>query len=189
MQTRFSSCRIGIVMHLLLAFHLAAGCEARASEVAGEVVVSPVQVANAMCKYGVETSVEDVVMLSVVRTRHPGGGLRVISVGRWGEGGLKAKLGCTERSDCLPFYVLVRNSSAAGEERAVSTGTPVHAQYDVHIGDAAILVFESSDSRITLRVICTENGALGQTIRVATRDRKHFYHARVIQPGLLKGIL
>jgi flagella basal body P-ring formation protein FlgA len=43
--------------------------------------------------------------------------------------------------------------------------------------------------RITLRVICLENGARGERVRVSSTDHKRIYQAEVIDPGLLKSAL
>ena len=157
-------------------------------------VVSPGQVAHALGEAGVAAPAERIEFLSQVRTRHANEDLRLISVAEWQEGTLKAEMGCAERRDCLPFYVLVRDTAISpdllnGRQAKSAEATPASPKmHDVHKGDAAILFFESNDSRITMRVICMQNGDRGERIRVASADRKHFYQAEIIEPGLVKGM-
>jgi len=56
-------------------------------------------------------------------------------------------------------------------------------------GDHATLILESPDSRMRLPVICLQSGVLGQRIRVASPDRKQYYEAEIVSPGMLKGNL
>jgi hypothetical protein len=86
MRTRSSFCRAAIIVQIALALHGVPASEAHARDVSGAALVSPAQVAHAMCQSGFMTSVGDVELLSAVRTRHPNGTLKVISVGRWKTG-------------------------------------------------------------------------------------------------------
>jgi len=168
---------------------------ARAETRRGDFLVSSYQVAHAMHAAGVPVTTEGIEFLSSVRTRQPNAALKLINVGSWQDGILRAELRCAEPGECLPFYVLVHDSSTMPDlwsQSTAQTTTPVrgiHKTYDVRIGDPATLVFEGRESRITVRVICAQNGDRGQKIRVASRDRKHFYQAEIVEPGLLKGIL
>jgi hypothetical protein len=59
----------------------------------------------------------------------------------------------------------------------------------VKIGSHATLVIDAQRLHIKLPVICLEQGAPGQTIRVTALDRKQTYKAEVIGSTLLKGTL
>jgi len=181
--------RAGILALLLPFSMLAAG------EPTGSFVLSPSQVARAIREAGRQVNDDRVGFLSQVRTRQANPTLKVMSIHEWHDGVQKVEIRCVDRSVCLPFLVLVRdgafvpdpaNSSQAKLQKAFST---LPKRHDVRIGDPAILVFEGNDSRITMRVICAQDGDRGQKIRVASSDRKHFYEAEVIEPGFLKGNL
>jgi hypothetical protein len=166
-----------------------------AAESGAAFVVSPRQVADAMGEAGKPVGADRIHLLSPVRTRRPNASLELVRVGEWQDGTLKAEMRCADRSVCLPFYVLVRDSLT---EPLVVNQRPAQSQanfaakpktYDVRIGDPATLVFEREDSQIVMRVICVQNGDRGQRIRVATRDRRRFYEAEVVEPGFLRGTL
>jgi len=156
--------------------------------------VTPGQVALAMRRAHVPADVGDVRFLSAVWARVPDPSLKLISIAKWETGTLKAELRCADRGACLPFYILLRDAGSAIDVRTA----PIHEEarpirlpvrHAVHTGERAMLVFENGDSRIQMRVICAQNGDRGQKIRVASIDRKRFYQAEVVEPGLLKGIL
>jgi hypothetical protein len=171
---------------LPLAWPLVAGADARDYRF----VVSPEQVTRAMRASGVPVSVEQIELLSSVRSRQAEPSLRVVTVRQWQGNTRKAELRCTNGAACLPFYVLVRNSDAEAQNspRAQSNSAEIRA-HDVHVGDPAVLIFERDQSRITIRVVCVQAGDRGQKIRVASRDRKKFYEGEVLQSGLLRGTL
>jgi hypothetical protein len=93
----------------------------------------------------------------------------------------------------LPFYVLVHGidrvkaaTAALPKMRVFEVNRPLNV---IRGGDRAILVLETSDSRLSFPVICLESGAPGQKIRVISSDHKRSYDAEIVAPGLLKGIL
>ena len=51
------------------------------------------------------------------------------------------------------------------------------------------LLLEGNHVHIRLTVICLENGTKGQTIRVASKDRKLTYKAEVIEDSTVRGSL
>ncbi len=158
-------------------------------------VITRQQIAQAVRIAGLSPSPTDVELLSAVPARQANPALKLLSLRSWEEGKLKARLSCVDRSACLPFYVLIRaETPLAGANPAPSLGQGTSApatktRYDVRRGDPAILVFETQNSRVTVRVTCAQNGRRGETIQVASQDRKRFYRAEVVQPGLLKGTL
>jgi len=156
-------------------------------------VVSRVQVAHAFDQAGRPVSAEQIQFLSSVHTRQPNAALKLIGFADWQDGLLKAEIGCVDHTTCLPFYVLVQDAAIPALVHGTRTelGAPARSlkNYDVHVGETAVLTFEDSESRITMHVICVQNGDRGQKIKVASRDRKRFYEAEVIEPGFLRGIL
>jgi len=202
MTTRRILSTIVVLMQMLPGLSLAARAETKNARfpetrfAETRFAVSPDQVARAMRAAGVAAAAERIDLLSPIQTRQPNAALRLISVKHWQGNTLKAELRCSDRKACLPFYVLLRDADSvpdlavvhgSAEPQKSASATP--RAHDVHIGDPAILVFERQQSRITIRVICDQNGDRGQIIRVASSDRKHSYKAEVIEPGLLKGAL
>lgn len=178
-----------VLLYVLPTLSLSARADAR---VAGY-VISAGQIVQALREGGLRVTADRIEILSSVRSRQPNASLRLIRAGEWQDGTLKAEIRCDERSACLPFYVLVHD--ATGVPDVVSRKPVCQAKsslavlktHDVHVGDRAILIFEGNESRITVRVVCVQNGDRGQKIRVASRDRKHFYQAEIVEPGLLRG--
>jgi hypothetical protein len=170
-----------------------------ASQGAGSSRSSHSRVAAAIRDAGVNVSTEQVALLSdvVARTRAPV--LRVESFGAW-EGDLAAvRLECLASDECLPFVVTVRRSGTKNTEgvsvasnpqslRRSPTDTP-KSNLIVRIGSAAVLLLDGGHVHIQLVVICLENGAVGQTIRVTGKGREHTYMAVVGSDGLLRGTL
>jgi len=59
----------------------------------------------------------------------------------------------------------------------------------VRSGSPATLMLDSDRVHIRLSVICLENGAPGQRIRVTGKDHRLVFTAQVIDGSLLKGRL
>ena len=119
--------------------------------------------------------------------------LKVIEVAPWVENSVKAKLRCLDPRACLPFYVLV-NKTAAGPESLTSSSSTVETSRVeltgqkplLRSGDSATMVFNNRFLHISMPVICLQSGRQGQTIRVESVDRRRFYKAEIMGPGLLK---
>ncbi len=67
--------------------------------------------------------------------------------------------------------------------------TPQATNVVVKSGSSAVLLLDSNHVHIQLVVVCLENGSVGQTIRVASKDRRQKYTAEVCDGGVLKGRL
>ena len=67
--------------------------------------------------------------------------------------------------------------------------TPRATSLVVKSGSSAVLLLDSNHVHIQLVVVCLENGSVGQTIRVASKDRRQKYTAEVCDGGVLKGQL
>jgi flagella basal body P-ring formation protein FlgA len=59
----------------------------------------------------------------------------------------------------------------------------------MHAGAPATLLLEGARVHIRLAVVCLENGAPGQTIRVASRDHRQTYMAKVVDEEVLRASL
>jgi len=185
MTLRSSLAKIVILIPLLSALRTPAMGSAR-------FVISPDQVAWVMQGRGMQVSADRIRFLSIVPSSLPNAALRLVSLGAWHDGTTKAEIACADHRACLPFYVLVSDtttvSGSAAKDR-VEAQSSAASHHLIRIGDRALLVFENADSRITLHVICLENGDQGQRIRVVTTDRKRSYKAEIIERTLLRGTL
>jgi hypothetical protein len=118
------------------------------------------------------------------------GTLRVVSVTNTDTeaGTVKAKLRCQTNTECLPFYVLVHGVDKVKKTITVAAGESMLPNV-IRGGDRATLILESSNSRMSLPVICLQNGVLGQRVRATSLDRKRVFDAEVVSAGMLKGNL
>lgn len=155
-------------------------------------LVSSEQVVAALRTSGQYVSPNQVQLLSLVHTREPNAVLHLIHIEPWQEGMQKAEIRCVDLSACLPFFVLIEGARvpdlAVGKVPEPGMAEAGPKKYDVRKGDTAVLTIETEQSRITMRVICLENGDRGQKIRVASKDRKRSYEAEIIAPGVLKAV-
>jgi len=153
---------------------------------------SPAQhVVDALGLSGIVVGSDQIEFLSGVSS--PRESMRVVSVTDSTTGTAKVKLRCQDNHECLPFYVLVHGLD---EEKLSSrklvllpAAKVTSPQNIIRSGDHAILTLESPDSRMSFPVICLQNGVRGQRVRAVSTDRKQFFDAEVVAPGMLKGSL
>ncbi len=128
---------------------------------------------------------------------------------------LRLRVSCQDHSECLPFFAFAtypastdlssfKNKTephpAGAPNRASDSKPPVPTQSAttvpdgsephepaVRSGSPASLDFDEDRVHVRVDVICLENGALGDKVRVTTRDRKRIYVAQVVAPNTLKG--
>jgi len=159
--------------------------------------ISPDQVAEAIVAAGVPVSAAQVRFLSEISALGKDTDVRVMNMARWLGNQWKVELRCQDHRACLPFYVLVQPESSAASDAMLALarrGTVLKGnvsrqaapQILMRNGDHATLLFEKPTVRITLPVICLQNGNLGQTIRVESTDHKQFFKAEIVKSGLLK---
>jgi hypothetical protein len=163
------------------------------------VLIGTGQVAVAISAGGMLVSPEQITLLSNVVATTEAPALTVKSVERWDEQRERVRLACTRTTECLPFVVLVTLRQDSPGQPALWRSQPPPTQqpaanpsaktYDVRAGSAAVLLLEGNHVHIELSVICLENGASGQTIRVATKDRKQTYKARVVDKSIVRASL
>lgn len=154
------------------------------------VAISRQQVAAAVSSMGAEVDESQVDLLASPVSRHENPALEIKSIEPWQEGRLKVRIACRERKECLPFYVGVRTTDlpafrASRSVRKMAIKEPVV----LRTGETATLLLQNGRVQITLPVICLENGSIGRTIRVTTRDRKQIYRAEVVTETLVKGAI
>ncbi len=158
--------------------------------------VSAGTVASVIQGMGLAVRPEQVELLSNVVASTPTPKLRVQSMQTWGDHRMMVRLECESPEECVPFFVGIavngqdqeRLSASAAEIPQLARKSPFKS-YAVRAGSQATLLLDGDHVHIRIPVICLENGAAGQTVRVTGRDRKQVYTAEVIDGSLLKGRL
>ncbi|MGH9500012.1 MAG: flagella basal body P-ring formation protein FlgA [Terriglobales bacterium] len=180
-----------IVLLICLGGILPAAGQTRQNRIA----ISTQSVVSAMAQAGWRVGPERVKFLSQVTSTAAEPGLQVAQVTHWQGDKLRVELRCHDPHACLPFYVLVTEQKTTGKPgqtpAAVANGGPAALEMAeekplIRSGDPATLTFADRGLRITMPVICLENGRRGQEIRVASSDHRRFYKAEIVGPGLLK---
>jgi hypothetical protein len=150
-------------------------------------------VADAMELTGTAVNPDQIEFLSGGGNIREDAEVRVLKVTKGTDGALKVELRCQDNHECLPFYVLVHGLDRVNlilPEKRAQPGTAARAPQNlIRGGDHATLILESRDSRISMPVICLQSGVRGQTIRVASTDRKQVFDAEIVATGMLKGNL
>jgi len=118
---------------------------------------------------------------------------------------LRLRIGCSELTECLPFFAVATYPEAIGraalpvklDEKSAGSEQPAHdlkkasassgSAALMRSGSPATLDLDSNKVHVRIEVVCLENGAAGEKVRVATRDRKLTYVAEVVTSTLLKG--
>jgi flagella basal body P-ring formation protein FlgA len=148
------------------------------------------QVAAAVRGAGVQVTPEKVSLLADVTATVPQPLLKVKSIEPAGSDRAVARVECADSSQCLPFFVALHvGAGTLGSTVLPGAQTSRSSVTLVRPGERAVLLLEGPHVQITLPVICLENGALGQTIRLSSPDRRLFYTAQVASGGLLRGRL
>jgi len=172
-----------------------------AAAATGRHAITTGQIAAAIRGAGVAISAKQITLLTGVVARTGSPVLRVQSMEPLGGRRMKVRLECANIEECVPFYVAIDgNGESSGESLRV---TPAPGRTPAHIarvgtgaktpvmraGSPAILLLDGDQMQIQLPVVCLENGAIGQTIRVASMDRRQIYTAQVFDDGILRGRL
>lgn len=161
--------------------------------------ITTAQIADAIGASGAKVTPQQVTLLAEVVATTANPALRVQSVERWGDGRMMVRLECASSDQCLPFLVAVRLTNetearpllanAGRSPGAVSHAKPASSVYVLRNGSPAILVLDGEHMHIQLTVICLENGAVGQTVRVTSSDHLRTYTAEVVNGTVVKGRL
>jgi hypothetical protein len=184
----------GFLLAILLGIIIPAAAQQQ-----NRMVITPQRVASVLADAGWKVSAGQVKLLSQVTSTDRDAWLQVVQVTHWQGDKLKAELRCHDPRACLPFYVLIDEGGRADKSGLTSAaGADADAKQPavemrmekplLRSGDPATLTFADKGLRITLPVICLENGQRGQKIRVVSADHKRFYKAEIVGPGLLKAI-
>jgi hypothetical protein len=165
----------------------------------GRVLITAEQVAAAISASAMVVSPDQVTLLTEVVAKSNAPTLNVESIEPWGIHRIKVRLGCAEPDACLPFYVAVHfepenGAKAAGARTDQATGINARASqsnqaFVVRAGSRAVLLIDGGHVHVRLNVVCLENGAAGQSIRVECKDPKQTFVAKVVNGGVLRGSL
>jgi hypothetical protein len=164
---------------------------------AAQNAITTEQVVAAMSTAGLNTSAKQVVLLTDVVASTNAPTLKVESMEHWGDRGMKVRLSCAKPEECLPFFVAIRGSQAQAVPPDVadhSSAAILRVKSDsnsfvVRAGSRETLLLDGDRVHIQLVVVCLENGAVGQNIRVASLDHKQTYTAEVSGNKVLRGRL
>jgi hypothetical protein len=155
-------------------------------------------IAAAINGMGMQVAPRQVALLSDVVSTSTAPRLRVRSMDKLGSHRLMVRVECQNPEECLPFFVRV-DLSADNQTQLGASGVHLqssdsmaagHSKPDaIKAGSPATLLLDGDHLHISLSVVCLENGAPGQKIRVAAGERRQIYLAEVINGKLLKGTL
>lgn len=172
-----------------------------AAAATGREAITPEQIAVAISGAGLTVSAQQVTLLTEVVARTNSPVLRVQSMEPLSDHRMMVRLNCSNVAECVPFYVTIRTSDegpaqptsvAPVEFQPPARLTPSKTEASSPVlrsGASATLLLEGDHMSIQLPVVCLESGAIGQTIRVASKDRRQTYTARVFDGGTLRGKL
>ena len=184
---------------LISALILGAAIAAPAAPAPGHSAITPAQIAAAISAAGMQIGVDQVVLLTDVVATTASPRLKVKSIEPWGDGRMRARLECAASEQCLPFYVAIRVGQVTSSRQEMTALDPSSAEalgtridpksFVVRAGSPATLLLDGAHVHIRIAVVCLENGAPGQTIRVASKDHRQTYTARVVDEAVLRASL
>jgi hypothetical protein len=106
------------------------------------------------------------------------------------------RLECEDSSECLPFDVRLLPDKQRNQ--VISVGMPgllaggnrsSRSPILVRPGMQAVLLLEGQHMQIRIRVVCIENGSLGDTVRARGNGNRQIYTAEVVDTAVLRGRL
>jgi hypothetical protein len=187
--------RIATIHHAAMAVLWAAVALPAAAQ-SNRLSITQSQVAAAIDGAGMQVSDAQVTLLSNIVSAAGNPALKVESIEKWGDGRDMVRLECANPGECLPFIVALRLSAEQQERLALSSQLhPIsfpakpRASDAIRAGSTAVLLLDGPHVHIQLSVVCLENGSIGQSIRVATRDRRLTFMAEVLSGSTLRGQL
>ena len=148
--------------------------------------ITTVHITGALTTAGLNVTVGQVESLSTMTASELNPKLTATKVEALDANTTKVRLQCARTDICLPFYVLVHWPEGTKQDLK-GTAQP-HILLEplmVRNGKDATLIFEGQNMRMTMSVLCLQNGVRGQRIRVISKDRKKVFLARVTGPGTL----
>jgi hypothetical protein len=168
-----------------------------AAAVPAHYTISAEQISTAISDAGMAVSPEQIKLLTQVRATTDAPRLKVESIQRSGNNTAIVRMGCLDSTQCLPFFVKAELNQNGGSEAAPASSVQVlpsllraaSKQPVMRAGAQAVLLLESERVHIRIPVVCIENGALGQKVRVRASGNRQLYVAEVVDATSLKGSL
>jgi len=151
--------------------------------------ISREQILSVLATSGIHITPDQIEQLSNVTATEAKPRLKVVSIDVLDGESDKVRLQCEQASSCLPFFVLLHWGQSG--RQGGKTAQPAHQPENILVrsGKAAVLVFEGDFLRMTLPVMCLQNGWLGQQVRVLNKETKKTYWARVTALGVVTSVL
>ncbi|MFZ0746333.1 MAG: hypothetical protein WAM85_18135 [Terracidiphilus sp.] len=156
-------------------------------------------IASALTGIGIQVLPEQVMLMTDVVATTNAPRLSIRSMEKSSDHRIIVRLECTMPEECLPFFVSIHSSEGNGEQQSSSKAGASLASvpefnsrsktFAIRSGSPATLLLDSDRVHIRISVICLENGAAGQKIRVTSPDHRQAYTAEVIDGTLLRGKL
>jgi len=161
------------------------------------VAIAATDIAAAISAAGMPVSTDQVDLLTDVTATKASPALIVESIQPWGDHRMKVRMSCAVSEQCLPFFVSVHTGNESRPATAAADGSSAGIQrasidpkaFVVRAGAPATLLLDGIHVHIRIAVVCLENGAPGQTIRVASRDHRQTYMAKVVDQAVLRASL
>lgn len=99
------------------------------------------------------------------------------------------RLACHTPAACLPFYAIATLPAQSQSPTAalIHHTTTLKPPPTMRAGAHATLSLDNGSALVRMTVVSLERGSTGQTIRVATPDRKRIYRAEIVSADFLKG--
>jgi len=180
-----------------------AAASASAAAPPERVPITQARIAAAISDAGLPVTAEQVSLLADVAASSIAPALVVESMQPWGDRRMRVRLSCASSDECLPFFVAIRLTPVPSSQSAVAAPAIESADhlsanarsaadpknYVMRSGAAATLLLDGGHVHIRIAVVCLENGTAGQTIRVASKDHRQTYLARVVDQGVLRASL
>jgi hypothetical protein len=151
--------------------------------------ISQEQILSALNSSGIHVTSDQMEQLSTVTAAEPKPRLKVVSIDVLDGESDKVRLQCEQASSCLPFFVLLHWGQPGRQNGRTTQSAQQPENILVRSGKAAVLVFEGDFLRMTLPVMCLQNGGLGQQVRVLNKETKKTYWARVTALGVVTSVL
>jgi Chaperone for flagella basal body P-ring formation len=184
---------------LLLGLAVSAAVACAAAPPQARVPITQAQIAAAISDAGMQVTADQVSFLADVEALAAAPSLVVESMQSWGDHRMRVRMSCANSEQCMPFFVAIRlNGVSAPQQPIAAADSSLIANaraasdpknFVVHAGSAATLLLDGGHVHIRLAVVCLENGAAGQTIRVASKDHRQTYMAKVVDQTVLRASL
>jgi hypothetical protein len=151
--------------------------------------ISREQILSVLNSSGLHVTPDQMEQLSSVSASEPKPRMKVVSIDVLDGESDKVRLQCEQPNTCLPFFVLLHWGQPGRQNGRTTQPASQPENVLVRSGKAAVLVFEGDFLRMTLPVMCLQNGGLGQQVRVLNKETKKTYWARVTALGVVTSVL